>query len=119
MPGKFDSCKKGALQSPRATVKFVIGYKVLAIFASRISGSIRIFWSDVHQYVSVFHHDAAYAPNFNVLRFSVSRNGFSNAFVSLKKQKGTVAAQAYVRSTMEMKADAQLEMLQNVIYPGL
>lgn len=77
-----------------------------------------MFWSDVHQYLSVSHHDVAYALIFNVLRISVSRDGFSNASVSLKKQKG-VAAQEYVRSTMAMKTDAQLEMLQNVTYSGL
>ena len=77
-----------------------------------------MFWSDDHQYLSVSHHDVAYVLIFNVLRISVSRDGFSNASVRLKKQKG-VASQAYVRSTMAMKTDAQSEMLQNVTYSGL
>lgn len=34
--GKFDSCKKGAVQSPRAVVMLAIGSRALAIFASKV-----------------------------------------------------------------------------------
>lgn len=46
--------------------------------------------------------------------------GSSKAFVSVEKQE-RVTAEAYrvCRSTMEMEAEAQLDMLQDVIYSGI
>lgn len=38
--GKFDSCKKGAAQSPRAKVTFAMGYRTLAVSASNYFRSI-------------------------------------------------------------------------------
>lgn len=45
--------------------------------------------------------------------------GIPKAFVSLEKQE-RVTAEAYrvCRSTIEMEAEAQLDMLQDVIYSG-
>ena len=44
--GKFDSCKKGAVQSPRVAVIFAIGLTALATFAS-IYVAVYILRSDV------------------------------------------------------------------------
>ncbi len=97
MPGKFDSCKKGAVQSPRATVIFAIGLRALASFASIYSGglvAVCILRSDVQHSLSIYYVHMAYIPNFNVLHPKVSSGGFGKAFVGLEEQE-RVAAQAH------------------------
>ena len=58
----------------------------------------------------------AYIPNFNVLHPKVSSGRFEKAFVGLEEQE-RVAAQAHrvYKSSMEVEAEAHLEMLEDVI----
>ena len=66
VPGKFDNCKKGAVQGPRAKVTFAIGSEALADFMSKSSGNIlaeRKFGFDIHQRLLISYHDIAYVPS--------------------------------------------------------
>ncbi len=92
--GNFDSCKKGAVQSPRATVIFAIGLRALATFASIYSGglvAVCILRSDVQQRLSISYVHMAYIPNFKVLHPKVSSGGFEKAFVGLEEQERVAA----------------------------
>ena len=104
--GKFDSCKKGALQSPRATVEFAIGLRAFATFASKYSTK------DSQYFIITWH--MLQTPMFCISMFHVV--DVQKAFMSLEKQS-RVAAQAHrvYTSTTKMEAEAQSKMLQDVI----
>ena len=73
--GKFDNCKKGALQSPRAMVMFAIAYKALGDLVPKYSGclvAVCMFWSDIHQWLLIWHQDIVYSPGLDVMHLAIS-----------------------------------------------
>ena len=75
VPGKFDNCKKGAVQSPRAMVMFAIAYKALGDLVPKYSGSlvaVCMFLPDIHQWLLILHQDIVYSPGLDFMHLAIS-----------------------------------------------